>query len=97
MQHLRQPPYPLTLDDHSVDALRYAVHSTAYDWRHLLAHHAGLTSRTFLISTLKPRHPFVQPFSKALVVRSSSLLEIKTRSAYQLDEWLASVPDGPAL
>lgn len=27
----------------------------------------------------------------------SSLLEIKTRSAYQLDEWLLSVPDGPAL
>ncbi|MEV0438987.1 lambda-exonuclease family protein [Streptomyces spectabilis] len=27
----------------------------------------------------------------------SSLLEIKTRSAYQLDEWLAGVPDGPAL
>lgn len=27
----------------------------------------------------------------------SSLLEIKTRSAYQLDEWLDSVPDGPAL
>lgn len=27
----------------------------------------------------------------------SSLLEIKTRSAYQLDEWLLSVPDQPAL
>ncbi|WP_439675978.1 YqaJ viral recombinase family protein [Embleya sp. MST-111070] len=27
----------------------------------------------------------------------SSLLEIKTRSAYQLDEWLDGVPDGPAL
>ncbi|MEX2984554.1 YqaJ viral recombinase family protein [Streptomyces sp. C36] len=27
----------------------------------------------------------------------SSLLEIKTRSAYQLDEWLHGVPDGPAL
>ncbi|MCA6093466.1 YqaJ viral recombinase family protein [Streptomyces sp. SCA3-4] len=27
----------------------------------------------------------------------SSLLEIKTRSAYQLDEWLLGVPDGPAL
>ncbi|QKW51702.1 YqaJ viral recombinase family protein [Streptomyces buecherae] len=27
----------------------------------------------------------------------SSLLEIKTRSAYQLDEWLSGVPDGPAL
>ncbi|MFE6689620.1 YqaJ viral recombinase family protein [Streptomyces sp. NPDC057743] len=27
----------------------------------------------------------------------SSLLEIKTRSAFQLDEWLAGVPDGPAL
>jgi hypothetical protein len=29
------------------------------------------------------------------VVRPSSLLEIKTCSAYQLDEWLAGVPDGP--
>ncbi|MFI6055525.1 YqaJ viral recombinase family protein [Streptomyces violascens] len=29
--------------------------------------------------------------------RPSSLLEIKTRSAYQLDEWLLGVPDGPAL
>ncbi|MEU2393994.1 lambda-exonuclease family protein [Streptomyces sp. NPDC007369] len=27
----------------------------------------------------------------------SSLLEIKTRSAFQLDEWLLGVPDGPAL
>ncbi|MEV5567586.1 lambda-exonuclease family protein [Streptomyces sp. NPDC052196] len=27
----------------------------------------------------------------------SSLLEIKTRSAYQLDEWTGGVPDGPAL
>ncbi|MFM9368092.1 YqaJ viral recombinase family protein [Streptomyces sp. Da 82-17] len=27
----------------------------------------------------------------------SSLLEIKTRSAFQLDEWLGGVPDGPAL
>ncbi|MCT9090610.1 YqaJ viral recombinase family protein [Streptomyces sp. ASQP_92] len=27
----------------------------------------------------------------------SSLLEIKTRSAYQLDDWLLGVPDGPAL
>ncbi|MFF4738803.1 YqaJ viral recombinase family protein [Streptomyces sp. NPDC001262] len=27
----------------------------------------------------------------------SSLLEIKTRSAYQLDEWLRGIPDGPAL
>ncbi|MGW2484964.1 YqaJ viral recombinase family nuclease [Streptomyces sp. NPDC001571] len=27
----------------------------------------------------------------------SSLLEIKTRSAYQLDEWTTGVPDGPAL
>lgn len=29
------------------------------------------------------------------MVRPSSLLEIKTCSAYQLDEWLAGVPDGP--
>ncbi|MFK0296696.1 hypothetical protein ACIQU6_40350 [Streptomyces sp. NPDC090442] len=27
---------PLKLDDHSADALRYAVHSTAHEWRHLL-------------------------------------------------------------
>ncbi|MCX5501487.1 hypothetical protein OG887_19185 [Streptomyces sp. NBC_00053] len=29
------------------------------------------------------------------MVRPSSLLEIKPCSAYQLDEWLAGVPDGP--
>ncbi|MFE6689630.1 PBSX family phage terminase large subunit [Streptomyces sp. NPDC057743] len=27
---------PLKKDDHSVDALRYALHSTAHEWRHLL-------------------------------------------------------------
>jgi phage terminase large subunit len=27
---------PLKVDDHSCDALRYAVHSTAHEWRHLL-------------------------------------------------------------
>ncbi|MFD9789639.1 PBSX family phage terminase large subunit [Streptomyces sp. NPDC059070] len=27
---------PVKKDDHSVDALRYAVHSTAHEWRHLL-------------------------------------------------------------
>ncbi|WP_424862112.1 PBSX family phage terminase large subunit [Streptomyces sp. MMS24-I29] len=27
---------PLKIDDHSADALRYAVHSTAHEWRHLL-------------------------------------------------------------
>ncbi|MFD8611068.1 PBSX family phage terminase large subunit [Streptomyces sp. NPDC059631] len=27
---------PLKVDDHSCDALRYAVHSTALEWRHLL-------------------------------------------------------------
>lgn len=27
---------PLKRDDHSVDALRYAVHSAAHEWRHLL-------------------------------------------------------------
>ncbi|MFD5873724.1 PBSX family phage terminase large subunit [Streptomyces sp. NPDC060322] len=27
---------PLKVDDHSADALRYAVHSTAHEWRHLL-------------------------------------------------------------
>jgi PBSX family phage terminase large subunit len=31
---------PIKSDDHSADALRYAVHSTAHEWRHLLtAHH----------------------------------------------------------
>lgn len=28
---------PIKANDHSVDALRYAVHSTAHEWRHLLA------------------------------------------------------------
>src|SRR5207248_1898268 len=27
---------PLKRDDHSCDALRYAVHSAAHEWRHLL-------------------------------------------------------------
>ncbi|MGW8374277.1 PBSX family phage terminase large subunit [Streptomyces sp. ODS28] len=27
---------PIKRDDHSVDALRYAVHSTSHEWRHLL-------------------------------------------------------------
>ncbi|MFF4523440.1 PBSX family phage terminase large subunit [Streptomyces bluensis] len=27
---------PLKVDDHSADALRYAVHSSAHEWRHLL-------------------------------------------------------------
>ncbi|MFD6550381.1 hypothetical protein [Streptomyces sp. NPDC058398] len=27
---------PLKTDDHSVDALRYGLHSTAHDWRHLV-------------------------------------------------------------
>jgi len=27
---------PLKVDDHSCDALRYALHSTAHDWRHLI-------------------------------------------------------------
>ncbi|MER8042580.1 PBSX family phage terminase large subunit [Streptomyces sp. NPDC094032] len=27
---------PLKVDDHSVDAIRYAVHSTSHEWRHLL-------------------------------------------------------------
>lgn len=27
---------PLKVDDHSADALRYVVHSTAHEWRHLL-------------------------------------------------------------
>jgi PBSX family phage terminase large subunit len=27
---------PLKVDDHSADALRYAVHSTVHEWRHLL-------------------------------------------------------------
>ncbi|WP_053649787.1 MULTISPECIES: PBSX family phage terminase large subunit [unclassified Streptomyces] len=28
---------PVKKDDHSTDALRYAVHSTAHEWRHLIA------------------------------------------------------------
>ncbi|MGI5353470.1 PBSX family phage terminase large subunit [Streptomyces sp. CA-250714] len=28
---------PLKVDDHSCDALRYALHSTAHEWRHLLS------------------------------------------------------------
>ncbi|MFE7119616.1 PBSX family phage terminase large subunit [Streptomyces sp. NPDC057654] len=28
---------PLKVDDHSADALRYVIHSTAHEWRHLLA------------------------------------------------------------
>lgn len=28
---------PMKVNDHSVDALRYVVHSTAYEWRHLLS------------------------------------------------------------
>ncbi|MEU3198496.1 PBSX family phage terminase large subunit [Streptomyces sp. NPDC006996] len=28
---------PVKINDHSVDALRYVVHSTAHEWRHLLA------------------------------------------------------------
>lgn len=31
---------PIKLNDHSVDALRYAVHSTANEWRHLLTREA---------------------------------------------------------
>ncbi|MFD3378611.1 MULTISPECIES: hypothetical protein [unclassified Streptomyces] len=27
---------PLKIDDHSADATRYAVHSTAHEWRQLL-------------------------------------------------------------
>ncbi|MEV0445950.1 terminase [Streptomyces spectabilis] len=27
---------PIKVDDHSADALRYVVHSTAHEWRHLL-------------------------------------------------------------
>ncbi|CAM2786413.1 MULTISPECIES: PBSX family phage terminase large subunit [Streptomyces] len=30
---------PLKVDDHSVDALRYVIHSTAHEWRHLLTTH----------------------------------------------------------
>ncbi|MHA4819339.1 PBSX family phage terminase large subunit [Streptomyces aculeolatus] len=29
---------PLKIDDHSADALRYVIHSTAHEWRHLLTH-----------------------------------------------------------
>ncbi|MFD4371508.1 PBSX family phage terminase large subunit [Streptomyces sp. NPDC058527] len=37
---LRGEDAPLKIDDHSVDALRYAVHSTAHEWRHLLTRSA---------------------------------------------------------
>jgi PBSX family phage terminase large subunit len=30
---------PIKADDHSADALRYAVHSTQHEWRHLLTNH----------------------------------------------------------
>ncbi|MEK9521447.1 PBSX family phage terminase large subunit [Streptomyces venezuelae] len=33
---LRGEDSPLKVDDHSCDALRYAIHSTAHEWRHLL-------------------------------------------------------------
>ncbi|GHJ27011.1 phage terminase large subunit [Streptomyces hygroscopicus subsp. sporocinereus] len=33
---------PLKVDDHSADALRYAVHSTAHEWRHLLTTSTGV-------------------------------------------------------
>ncbi|QCX77660.1 Terminase-like family protein [Streptomyces sp. YIM 121038] len=32
---------PIKVDDHSADALRYVVHSTAHEWRHLLTTSAG--------------------------------------------------------
>ncbi|MEV0115552.1 PBSX family phage terminase large subunit [Streptomyces sp. NPDC050844] len=32
---------PIKANDHSVDALRYVVHSTAHEWRHLLTHSAA--------------------------------------------------------
>ncbi|MFI6694978.1 terminase [Streptomyces sp. NPDC050433] len=32
---------PLKRDDHSVDALRYVVHSTAHEWRHMLTTSTG--------------------------------------------------------
>ncbi|MFC3347781.1 terminase [Streptomyces echinoruber] len=35
---------PLKIDDHSCDALRYAVHSTAHEWRHLLTAPAARTT-----------------------------------------------------
>ncbi|MEU4850529.1 YqaJ viral recombinase family protein [Streptomyces gilvosporeus] len=47
-------------------------------------------------------HPWMLANLDRVVIESgqrapSSLLEIKTRSAYQLDEWADGVPDGPAL
>ncbi|MFM9613904.1 PBSX family phage terminase large subunit [Streptomyces niveiscabiei] len=30
---------PLKVDDHSCDAIRYVIHSTAHEWRHLLTAH----------------------------------------------------------
>ncbi|MFD7103102.1 PBSX family phage terminase large subunit [Streptomyces celluloflavus] len=39
---------PLKKDDHSVDALRYVIHSTAHEWRHLLTASASRSSATLL-------------------------------------------------
>ncbi|GGR80877.1 phage terminase large subunit [Streptomyces aureoverticillatus] len=36
---------PLKVDDHSADALRYVVHSTSHEWRHLLTAPASDTAR----------------------------------------------------
>ncbi|MFC5720360.1 PBSX family phage terminase large subunit [Streptomyces gamaensis] len=35
---------PIKRDDHSLDALRYAVHSTAHEWRHLITTPAALAA-----------------------------------------------------
>ncbi|MBL1095172.1 hypothetical protein [Streptomyces coffeae] len=37
---------PLKQNDHSCDALRYAVHSTAHEWRHLLTAPGGAEGYT---------------------------------------------------
>ncbi|WP_405659760.1 PBSX family phage terminase large subunit [Streptomyces sp. RK9] len=37
---------PAKVDDHSVDALRYVVHSTAHEWRHLLTASASCSAAT---------------------------------------------------
>ncbi|MGW7413420.1 PBSX family phage terminase large subunit [Streptomyces sp. NPDC054863] len=40
---------PAKRDDHSLDALRYVIHSTAHEWRHLLTASTSRSSATLLI------------------------------------------------
>ncbi|APD18533.1 terminase [Streptomyces phage Picard] len=42
---LRGEDAPLKINDHSCDALRYAIHSTSHEWRHLLTARPASTTR----------------------------------------------------